>query len=185
MPKPPSPALALAVALLVPLLVSGKRKEVSVIGFHLEVEESEPIKGTTRVIVDRETFRVRKAPEFSQSDITGYYPFLSKDGTSHGAAFRLGQQATQKLHALSEKAAGRKLLTVVNADTIAYVIIDGTVDDNYIICWRGLSKNHLAAFELAGFEKIQAQGDSPAADERTDDFLPIPGQGGEPPLPGS
>ncbi len=179
MPKPPPRALALAIALLVPLLISGKRKEASIIGFHLESEESEPLKKTSRVIIGGDTFRVRKAPEFSQADITGYYPFLSKDGTSYGAAFRLGEQATKKLHDLSENAVGRKLLTVVNTDTVAYVVIDGRVDDNYVICWQGLTKDHLAAFEMAGFEKIQPQGESPAssptADNRNDDFLPIPG----------
>ncbi len=193
MPKPPA-AFALAAALLVPLLVAGKKKEAAIVGFHLEAEESDAAKKTTRVVVDGLTFRVRREPEFSKHDITGYYPFLSKDGKSFGTAFRLDDNAAKKLHALSAKAIGRKLLTVVDTDTIAFVVIDGQVDDNYVICWKGLTKKHLSSFEMAGFKKIEPQrgggaaapaAGGAAAGDRSDDFLPLPGRAGEPPLPGS
>lgn len=191
MPKPPA-AIAIAAALLVPLLVAGKKKEAAVIGFHIEAEETDAAKKTTRVVVDGLTFRVRREPEFSKRDITGYYPFLSKDGKTFGTAFRLDDAATKKLHALSTKAIGRKLLTVVNTDTIAFVVIDGQVDDNYLICWKGLTKKHISTFEMAGFKKIEPQRGGAAATpagggagDRSGDFLPLPGSTGEPPLPGS
>jgi hypothetical protein len=181
----PTASIALAAALLVPLLVAGKKKEASLVGFHLESEESDAAKKTTRVVVDGQTFRVRREPVFSQGDITGYYPFLAKDGKSFGTAFRLDDGASKKLHALSTKAIGRKLLTVVDTDTIAFVVIDGQVDDNYVICWKGLTKKHLSSFEMAGFKKIEPQRGGATSGDRSDDFLPLPGSTGEPPLPGS
>ncbi len=187
-----SPTPALALALLLPLLVAGKRKESSVVGFHLEAGEADRIKHTTGVVVGTEQYRVRTKPEFNQRDIAGYYPFLASDGISFGTAFRLNEGAAKKLNALTTASAGRRLFTVVNTDTIGFVVIDGPVDDGYIVCWQGLNQKHLAQFEMSGFKKIEGRGGAapPAGsgrgdgDDRSGDFAPLPGSATEPPLPG-
>lgn len=178
---------ALLVLLIAPLLISGKGKQPAMLRFHMESDEKDSIKKTTRILLGTKSFRVRKAPAFDQRDLTGFYPFPSEDKKSYGAAFRLNARAAKELTALGSTAAGKRLFTVINTEPINFVIIDGPIEDGYIVCWKGLSRQHMQLLGKSGLPQIEgtappAAAPQPASAPATSRPPAIPTRG-EPPLP--
>jgi len=157
-----------ALLLLVPNESQAGKRKVSrpLVSFHLEAQKDDRPKKTTRVIIGTETFRLRLASEFDQNDLEGYFPFLADDGLTMGAAFKLKPSAAKRLLALSQKRVGSKLFTVAGSDVIHYVLLNGPVDDGYIVCWKGLKLEHLDGIKAAGIPQIRPEsgggGDDPA-----------------------
>ena len=67
----------LSILLLLPLLTAGKRRESSLIGFHLQAGASDPNKNTTKLVFGSTPVNVRISPEFTSRDIDGFYPFVA------------------------------------------------------------------------------------------------------------
>ena len=152
----------LSLFLLVPLLTAGKRRESTLIGFHLQSGESDPGKNTTKLMLAGTGYQVRITPEFNQRDIDGFYPFLSEDGSTFGISFRLTKTARQRLHILSTIALGRRLFAVINNKPMDFVLIDAPITHGYLTCWKGLQQQHIEQFKKAGFKQLEEQSSSPA-----------------------
>ena len=86
-------------------------------------------------------------PSFTNKDIVWFYPFVSKDGRSFGAAFKLNPQATRHLHAVSQNAQGKLMGARVAGAALTAVAIDRPVDDGVIVIWDGLTRDHLQLFQ--------------------------------------
>ncbi|MFP6873316.1 MAG: hypothetical protein VCA55_07365 [Verrucomicrobiales bacterium] len=157
----------LSLFLLLPLLTAGKRRESTLIGFHLQSGKSDPGKNTTKLMLGTTGYQVRTTPEFSQRDIDGFYPFLSEDGSTFGISFQLTKTARQRLQILSTIALGRRLFTVINNKPVDFVIIDGPIAHGYLTCWKGLQRQHVEQFKKAGFKQLEAQSTVPAAKDAT------------------
>ncbi len=155
----------LTLLLILPLLTAGKRRESTLIGFHLQSGASDPDKNTTKLISGGAHYMARISPEFNQRDINGFYPFLSEDGTTFGASFRLTKSARKRLQILSSIALGRRLFTVIDSNPIGFVLIDAPITHGYITCWKGLQRKHIEQFKKAGFEQIEIQPGTPATND--------------------
>lgn len=152
----------LTLLLILPFLTAGKRRESTLIGFHLQAGASDPDKNTTKLISGGAPYNARISPEFNQRDITGFYPFLSEDGTTFGTSFRLTKTARKRLQILSSIALGRRLFTVIDSNPIGFVLIDGPITHGYITCWKGLQRKHIEQFKEAGIEQIDIQSSGPS-----------------------
>lgn len=149
---------AIALVLLVPFLTAGKKRQAApLVSFHLDATDEDRPRDTTRVVIGTATHRVNLKPSFSQSDITGFYPFLAEDGRTFGTAFKLKERSAKKLQSLSAGATGRKIFTVAGTDAVSFVVFDGAIDDGYILCWKGLTRAHIDAFKAAGFQQIEPE----------------------------
>ena len=157
----------LSIFLLVPLLTAGKRRESTLIGFHLQSGESDPGKKTTQLVMDSTKYQVRTAQEFNQRDIDAFYPFPSEDGSTFGASFRLTKTARERLQILSTIALGRRLFVVINNKPMDFVLIDGPITHGYLTCWKGLQQQHIEQFKKAGFKQLEKQSSSPAEKDAT------------------
>ena len=148
-------SLALALAVLCTLTISGARKPSLTVSFHLEGNSFEGGKMVQPIKLGnpQKTYYFRRQPELTQRHIQGYYPFPADDGTSFGAAFKLNQNGTDTLSSLSIVGKGRKLLTVVNSEPIDYTVLDKPVTDGYLVVWGGLTKSDLAKFD-GKFQRI-------------------------------
>jgi len=154
----------LSLLLILPLLTAGKRREATLIGFHLQSAKSDPEKNTTKLVVGSGSYNVRSSPEFSRRDIDGFYPFLAKDGTTFGTSFRLTKSGRKRLQILSSIALGRRLFTVIDSDPVDFVLIDRPITHGYITCWKGLQRKHIEQFKKAGLEQIEIQSSEPPAE---------------------
>ena len=155
----------LSILLLLPILTAGKRRESSLISFHLQAGASDPDKNTTKLVFGSTPVNVRISPEFTSRDIDGFYPFDAEDGTSLGTSFRLTKSAGKRLEILSSIALGRRLFTVIDNNPVDFVRIDGPIKHGYITCWKGLNKKHIEQFKKAGLEQIAAEVEEPWTDD--------------------
>ena len=126
-------------------LAAGSKVKGFVVTFHLEGQAEDSAKFVTPVKLGSEhrQYYFKKVPEFNDKDISWFYPFISQDGASFGAAFRLNAKATQELTNLTIANQGRLMGTRVLDAPLRAVIIDRPIDDGVLVIWDGLSQNHL------------------------------------------
>ncbi len=157
-------SLALGLAVLCSLTISGARKPTLAVSFHLEGNSFEGAKMVQPIKLGNppKTFYFRRQPELTQRHIDGYYPFPANDGKGFGAAFKLNQNGKDTLSSLSIHGRGRKILTVVNSEPIDYTVLDKPVNDGVLVVWGGLTKADLAKFDKE-FKRILPERPEPSA----------------------
>lgn len=139
----------LLIATLSPAFGAGKKAQSFLITFHVEGVEEEAPEFASPIKLGNEMrqYYFKKVPEFTDHDIAWFYPFVSQDGQTFGAAFKLTPNAAQQLKGLCLTHQGKLLgVRIANAPYSA-VLIDRPVDDGIIVVWQGLAKSHLKAFE--------------------------------------
>ena len=139
----------LPVVALFLLTGAGKKSQSYLVTFHVEgtAEEAPEFASPVKLGTEMRQYFFKKVPEFTDSDIAWFFPFISQDGQSFGVAFKLKPNATQQLKALCLTHQGKLLgARIANAPYTA-VMIDRPVDDGVIVVWQGLGKAHLKAFE--------------------------------------
>lgn len=135
--------------LVSPAMGGGKKSQSFLITFHVEgaADEAPEFASPVKLGTEMRQYYFRKVPEFTDQDIDWFYPFVSQDGQTFGAAFKLNESASQQLKALCLTHQGKLLgARIANAPYTA-VMIDRPVDDGVLVVWQGLGKAHLKAFE--------------------------------------
>lgn len=124
---------------------AGTRASGFIVTFHLEGDETDSEKFVTPVKLGSEhrQYYFRKMPAFTNDDIKWFYPFVSRDGQSYGAAFRLHDTKAQELAGLTVANQGRLLGTRVLDAPLRAVVIDRPVNDGVVVIWEGLSQDHV------------------------------------------
>lgn len=147
--------------LLLLFTTAAKRKDSGLIGFHLELAESESQKDSVKVNINAKVYQVLIKPAFNQKDIEGFYPFLTEKGESFGISFKLKKKASTKLQTLSTVATGRRLFTVFGTNPMDFVVIDGPISHGFLTCWKGFNEKHIERFKDAGLKLITPEKTSP------------------------
>ena len=126
-------------------LGAGSKAKGFVITFHLEGDAEESAKFVTPIKLGSEhrQYYFRKMPSFTDSDITWFYPFVSQDGASYGAAFRLKDHKAEELKGITLSNQGKLFGTRVMDAPLRAVIIDRPISDGILVIWDGLSQNHV------------------------------------------
>ena len=129
---------------------AGKKNANSyMISFHIEGTEAEAPKFSQPVRLGSEgkVYYFSILPTFTNRDIAWFYPFVSKDGKSYGAAFQLKPTATKGLQAVTLKTQGKLLGARIVDAPLTAVMIDRPIEDGVLVVWSGLSKKHLQMFQ--------------------------------------
>jgi hypothetical protein len=143
-------ATALLCLAAIPLLTSGgKKSESFVITFHVEApaEEAPDFAAPIKLGTEMRQYYFKKVPEVTDRDIAWFYPFVSENGQSFGAAFKLKDKAMDGLKALSLTHQGKLLGARIANAPYSAVMIDRPIEDGVLVVWNGLDKTHLKAFE--------------------------------------
>jgi hypothetical protein len=127
----------------------GKKAQSFLITFHVEgvADEAPEFASPVKMGTEMRQYYFRKVPEFTDQDIEWFHPFISQDGQTYGAAFKLNGNASQQLKALCLTHAGKLLGARIANAPYSAVMIDRPVDDGVLVVWQGLGKAHLKAFE--------------------------------------
>jgi hypothetical protein len=133
-----------AVALLCPLLFTGagNKSEAFLISIHEEATADEVPKFAhpVKLGADAKQYYFKKVASFTDHDIAYYYPFISQDGQTFGAALKMKNKGTEGLKALSLTQSGKLLGIRFSPQTFSAVYIDRPVEHGTIVIWSGLSK---------------------------------------------
>ncbi len=131
------------------LIGAGKKAQSFMVSFHLEGEEASAPKFSQGIRLGSEgkVYYFQIMPTFTHKDIAWFYPFVSKDGRSFGAAFQLNSAATKSLQAVTMKNQGKLLGIRIQDAPLQAVMMDRPIDDGVIVCWEGLGKSHLQMFK--------------------------------------
>jgi hypothetical protein len=128
-------------ALAAPLFAAGKKENKASVSFHMETESTDNPKMIFPQLENGQTRYFRRTPEISLKDIVSFSPFPSDVGEEYGVVFKLKGNAARRLSALSNANQGRWMVTQVNGRVVDGLIIDKTVDDGYIVIWKGVTLN--------------------------------------------
>ena len=136
-----------AVALLCPLLFTGagNKSEAFLISVHEEATQDEVPKFAhpVKLGADAKQYYFKKVATFTDHDIAYYYPFISKDGQTFGAALKMKGKGTEGLKALSLTHSGKLLGVRFAPQTFSAIYIDRPVEHGTIVIWSGLSKSQI------------------------------------------
>lgn len=137
-------------------LGSGKRGEGVLVTFHLETSKEEWPKFAQAVKMGdpAQQFYFKLTPAFTDVDILWYYPFISKDGVTYGAAFKLKDGPTERLISLTSDPVYRGKLLGAHVQPLtsksqplqSYLQIDRRITDGVLVIWKDLTDMHLRAF---------------------------------------
>ena len=127
----------------------GRKSKTYLFTVHLEGSEDEAPKFASPAKLGSESrqYFFKKIPDFTDDHVAWFYPFVSEDGKSFGAAFKLKDHKSQALKALTLQHTGKLLGIRVPGAPYAAVLIDKPIDDGIIVLWEGLAKEHLKQFE--------------------------------------
>lgn len=137
-------------------LGSGKRGESILVSFHLETNREEWPKFAQAVKMGdpAQQYYFKISPIITDADILWFYPYISEDGVTYGAAFKLKEAATERLANITSDPVyrGRLLgahvqpLTAKGTPLLSYLQIDRRITDGVLVIWKGLTDAHLRAF---------------------------------------
>lgn len=145
-------SLALSFVLLAATLwcpAAGKKSQNFLVSFHLEADQTDNPKFIVPVKLGSEhrQYFFKKIPEFTDKDIEWFYPFLSEDGVSYGAAFRMKEYAAVQLKAFTLTNQGKLLGLRCSDAQLQAIIVDRPIDDGIVVIWKGLQQRHLQEFQ--------------------------------------
>jgi hypothetical protein len=139
-------ALLSAFAFSLPASGMGKKKNRTMVSFHLETSADEAPKfafpHTLPGTNIKRYFKI--TPEFTNRNIVWYHPFPAQDGRGQGLLFKLDAAATSRLEALSAQNRGKYLVTSLLGTQTAPILIDRPVTDGVIVIWGGVDEAQIA-----------------------------------------
>jgi len=134
-------------ALTLPLHAGGKKGDKIQISFHMETEATGNPKMIFPQLVAGTTRYFTRMPEISSKDIVSYAPFPSSMDESYGAVFKLKDNASNRLAAITNANQGRWMIAQINGRVVDGIIIDGQVDDGRMVVWKGISLADFTIFD--------------------------------------
>jgi hypothetical protein len=89
----------------------------------------------------------KKIPEFGQTAIAAFEPFIADDGAGNGLLLKLDAHGRNMLENATRLHQGELLLTVVNGTPVDIIQIDTPITDGRFTIWRGVSDETIAQME--------------------------------------
>jgi hypothetical protein len=140
-------ALTAAAAILCPLLFTGAggKSDAFLISIHEEATQDEVPKFAhpVKLGADAKQYYFKKVASFTDNDIAYFYPFISKDGQTYGAALKMKGKGAEGLKALSLTQPGKLLGVRFAPHTFSAIYIDRPVEHGTVVIWSGLSKDQI------------------------------------------
>ena len=142
--------LALLALVLIPAdaPASGKKEVKSSVSFHIETDASDNPKMIFPQPVNGQTRYFRRLPEVATKDIVSFSPFPS-DTEGYGIMFRLKDNASKRINAITTATQGRWLLAQLNGRVVDAVLIDNPVTDGMLVIWKRAELADIALLDEA------------------------------------
>lgn len=137
----------LLVLALTPLLLGMSKKQEYSITFHSEASTMELPKSTFPFELEGKRVLLHIVPEFSQQNISAFYPFPSETGNGNGVTLQLDFRGKSSLEMVTRTKRGQFLLALVNGQPVDYVAIDQPVLDGIITIWNGVPDTVIASMD--------------------------------------
>lgn len=160
-------SLAALVLMSLMSLSAGKKLQSTLVSFHVEGDETDNPRFVLPVKLGDEhrQYFFSRVPSFTDSDIQWFYPFVSEDGASYGAAFRLKDHAAIELKGICLTNPGKLIGCRVVGAPFSAVMIDRPIDDGVIVVWSGISQQNLSDFRkkfphVDDFRGVSSQSDT-------------------------
>jgi hypothetical protein len=143
--------LMLLVFALAPVVVAGGKADTkATLSFHMETEATDNPKMIFEQLVNGQARYFRRMPEITTKDVESFNPFPSDaGGDDYGIVFKLKDNATKRLAALTNLNQGRWLLAQINGRVVDGVLIDKQVDDGFSVIWKGATLADIKVFDAA------------------------------------
>ncbi len=147
--KSPFAALSmmLAIAVAPNLLASGKPEIKTAVSFHMETDATDNPKMIFPQLANGQTRYFRRMPEITIKDIVSFRPFPSDVGEEYGIVFQLKSNAVNRLAAITNTNQGKWLISQVNGRVVDGVLIDKTINDGFIVIWKGVTLDDLTLLD--------------------------------------
>ncbi len=127
----------------------GKAEEIGKVTFHLQTDEGSNPKMIFSQTNDGKPPFFLRSPEITMKDIVAFRPFPSGMGEEFGVVFQLKDSAKRHLAVVSISSQGKYLLAQANGRFVDCVMIDGPVEDGFIVIWKGLTLEEVKLFDKA------------------------------------
>lgn len=131
------------------LSAGGKADKPATLSFHLETEATDNPKMIFPQLANGETRYFRRIPEVASKDVESFSPFPSDDGSTYGVIFKLKQTAARRVAAITAANQGRWLIAMVNGRAVDGVLIDKTVEDGFLVIWKGITLDEISQYDEA------------------------------------
>jgi preprotein translocase subunit SecD len=125
----------------------GKKEEKLSVSFHLETEATDNPKMIFPQLANGKKRFFSRTPEISTKDLLSFTTFPSQDGADYGVVFRLKGSAANRFSAITTANQGRWMVAQINGRVIDGVLIDKTVNDGFIVIWKGVSLADVALLD--------------------------------------
>jgi hypothetical protein len=135
----------------------GKADNKASVTVHLETEASDNPKMIFQQEIGGRTRFFRRVPEIATKDVISFSPFPAETGGDYGAVFKLKENASRRLSAVTSANQGRWLATMVNGRVVDGVLIDKQIDDGIVVAWKGVNLTDIAIFD-ASIPRIGQEG---------------------------
>lgn len=133
--------------LVTPVDAGGKKEDKATITFHMETEGSDNPKMIFPQMANGQTRYFRRMSEISLKDIVSFSPFPADNGEGYGLMLKLKSSAVNRWAALTAANQGRWVIAQVNGHAVDGIMIDKTVNDGYIVIWKGVSDADIAVLD--------------------------------------
>lgn len=140
-------ALIVGLALVPPVFAGGKKENKASVTFHMETEGTDNPKMIFPQMANGQTRYFRRTSEVSLKDITAFSPFPADGDQGFGLVLKLKPNAVNRLAALTSANQGRWLISQVNGRAVDGVLIDKTVNDGFIVIWKGVTDADIAILD--------------------------------------
>lgn len=159
----------LLVLALAPLLLGMSKKQEYSITFHSQASEMELPKSTFPFELEGRPVKLHIVPEFSQQNVSAFYPFPSDTGNGNGLTLQLDFRGKSALEMVTRTKRGEFIVALVNGQPVDYLVIDQPVLDGMITIWSGVPDTVIAAMDKK-FPRIRSSGAPSMTDKM--DMLP-------------
>lgn len=126
---------------------AGKKEGKASITFHMETEGTDNPKMIFPQMANGQTRYFRRSSEISQKDVISFSTFPAEGGQGYGLVLKLKPNAVNRFAALTNANQGRWLISQVNGRAVDGIMIDKTVNDGFIVIWKGVTDGDIAILD--------------------------------------
>jgi hypothetical protein len=126
---------------------AGKKEGKASITFHMETEGTDNPKMIFPQMANGQTRYFRRSSEISQKDVISFSTFPAEGGQGYGLVLKLKPNAVNRFAALTNANQGRWLISQVNGRAVDGIMIDKTVNDGFIVIWKGVTEGDIAILD--------------------------------------
>lgn len=125
----------------------GKKEQKLSVSFHMETEATDNPKMIFTQLTNGKQRSFSRSPDIATKDLVSFNTFPAQDGEDYGVIFKLKGSATNRFSAITTANQGRWMVSQINGRVVDGILIDKTVNDGFIVIWKGISLADIAMLD--------------------------------------